>query len=214
MLRARELYADALVARWTGSDDPYRDLAGPPRRHRRWRRGWANHPGPAVRKKNTAQPGLLLRPGFTETLAAGIAIEITWTLSLSAAGLGGGADVWTYAQLLLWSVAVALLLAVAGWRAAEYHRTGARGTSAALAGAGLALGLIAGRFFTINADGGAEARRLPVTLVGAVNAALLIAFATALAAWAAYLAGCSAPGPVAGGDCSRWGRYSRPAWPY
>jgi hypothetical protein len=74
VLRAREKYADALVARWTDDPAPYRTLP-PTGWFRRW---FGHHPAPAARTAVMRDPDSLLRPGFWEVLGCALAVQIAW----------------------------------------------------------------------------------------------------------------------------------------
>ncbi|GAA0664488.1 hypothetical protein GCM10010193_14810 [Kitasatospora atroaurantiaca] len=192
VLRARELYADARVALWTGTADPYRGFTDQARpRFWRWHTWWANHPGRAARTAALQRPHSLLRPGVGEMLAAGIAVQITWNhlwQTLVTAGVANAENSWHMVLRIAWSSAVAALLGVSGLRYAEFRRAGGRARgAAALSGLALGLGLVAGRFLDVAAAG--RERSLPVTWIGAADALLLLGCATAVSCWAGYLAG-------------------------
>jgi Zn-dependent protease with chaperone function len=129
VLRSRERYADALVARWSGSSDPYRALTQAPQRRRvlRW---MAIHPSRAVRVAAMREPRSLLRPGFWEVLASGMAVQLAW-LHLTT----GLADISWYREGnesfrvmdVVWSIAVGVLVCVIAWRGAAFLRAGAPG---------------------------------------------------------------------------------------
>lgn len=190
VLRARELYADARVAGWTGTADPYRGLTADPAARRWWRAAWAKHPSRPARTAALAQPRVLLRPGVVEALAGGLAVQVAWghaALATTESGLSHAGNGWSTALQVGWSAAVAALLAVSGWRYAEFRRAGGnvRGLPA-LVGLALGLGLVAGRFLDLGT--GVSSRSLPLTWIGAIDALLLLGFSVGLASWAAYLA--------------------------
>ncbi|MFI9106163.1 M48 family metalloprotease [Streptomyces fildesensis] len=190
VLRARELYADARVAGWTGTADPYLGLTADPAARRWWRAAWAKHPSRPARTAALARPRVLLRPGFVEALAGGLAVQVAWghvSLATTESGLSHANNSWSTALQVGWSAAVAALLAVSGWRYAEFRRAGGnvRGLPA-LVGLALGLGLVAGRFLDLGT--GVSTRSLPLTWIGAVDALLLLGFSVGLASWAACLA--------------------------
>ncbi|HWO66614.1 MAG TPA: M48 family metalloprotease, partial [Umezawaea sp.] len=81
VLRARERHADVMVADLLGSVD-YLAYAGRPRG-----RGWFGpHPPPADRAAAVADRARLLRPGFGESLAYGIAAQLGWSQITFAVG--------------------------------------------------------------------------------------------------------------------------------
>ncbi|WP_033344154.1 M48 family metalloprotease [Catenuloplanes japonicus] len=141
VLRSREREADALVARWTGSDDPYRSLASG-RPHRRILRWIATHPTAAARRAALREPASLLRPGALEAFATGLALQVGYQHLLSVLRMVG----WYHADngsfdvmRVVWGVLFALPVGVIAWRGAAFRRAGGRARML-FAAPGLALG--------------------------------------------------------------------------
>ncbi|OLR94997.1 M48 family metallopeptidase [Actinokineospora bangkokensis] len=136
ILRARELHADALVARWTGDTEPYRALVERPRG--RLRALLAPHPPTPVRAAALLDPRAATRPGWWEVALAALAVQLlvpmVWTFLVSVR------EGDTRVLRLGWSLLVGVLVCVVAWRAAV-------GGSARLGlkpASGLAVGLLVG----------------------------------------------------------------------
>ncbi|MBM7773240.1 Zn-dependent protease with chaperone function [Actinokineospora baliensis] len=143
VLRAREHHADVLVAQWTGSTDPFQTLPelSSPR--------FGNHPSRAARAAVTANPALLLRPGWRPFFLSGL----MWQVLVNTVTMGAGM-LWLRSESSgpavlrwAWSLGVAVFVCVAAWRGAEYVRQGGNRRRAFLEpglglGAGLALGVL------------------------------------------------------------------------
>ncbi|GAA0590473.1 hypothetical protein GCM10010174_01830 [Kutzneria viridogrisea] len=188
VLRSRERYADALVATWTGTTDPYRALAEQPRLRRVL--SWiATHPSRAAREAAMRDPKSLLRPGFWEVLASGLAIQLAWAHLVS--GLSSvswyhsGNESFTVMRYV-WGIAVGALVCVIAWRGAAHLRAGgtARGVFA-LPGAAMGLGLALGMYLQLQEAG--EYVLQPSLLKLAVSA-VLIGVSALVCVWAGHCA--------------------------
>jgi Zn-dependent protease with chaperone function len=188
VLRSRERYADALVASWTGRQDPYQSLA---RLRRRRVFSWvAAHPSRRARDMAMRNPRSLLRPGFWEVLASGLAIQLVWshlTSGLAAIYWYRDGNESLMVMRVGWGIAIGLLVTVIAWRGAAYLRAGAeqRGVFAQ-AGLALGLGLVLGQFLRIQAVADPFAHQVsPARLV---LLASLTAASVLVCVWAGYCA--------------------------
>ncbi|MGI5504065.1 M48 family metalloprotease [Lentzea sp. CA-135723] len=140
VLRAREKYADVLVVRWTGDQDPYRVLPA-----RSWFRRWfGHHPAPAARSTAMRDPDSLLRPGFWEVLACALAVQIAWWHTTSAlrnlSWYHSGNESFLVMRIV-WVVPMAALIGLVAWRgAAGVVRCGTFLVPGLAIGTGLVLG--------------------------------------------------------------------------
>lgn len=181
VLRSREKHADAMVVRWTGVDDPYRNLS-PTRSIRRW---IATHPTRAARLAAMRDPDSLLRPGFRETLASALAVQVAWWHAV--AGLReltwyreGNASFLV--MRVAWALAAAVLVGVIAWRgAASLRASGPRRGVFAVPGLALGLGFAIGdRLDAQNVT--------PITPLGAAALALLVVTTLLVCCWAGHCA--------------------------
>jgi len=177
VLRAREKYADALVARWTDDPAPYRTLP-PTSRFRRW---FGHHPAPAARTAVMRDPDSLLRPGFWEVLGCALAVQIAWWHAV-----GGLRSLTWYREgnesfvimRVGWMIPIAALIGLVAWRGAAFGPK--RGTFA-LPGLAIGLGLALGDRL--------DAQNLnPVTVPVVIAALALIGTTTLVTVWAGYCA--------------------------
>ncbi|GAA3859702.1 hypothetical protein GCM10022243_26950 [Saccharothrix violaceirubra] len=182
VLRSREKYADAMVARWTGTDDPYRNLR-PTRSIRRW---LAVHPTRAGRLAAMRDPDSLSRPGFLETFTSALAVQIAWWHTVS-----GLQDLtWYHADnasmpvmRIVWAIGAAVLVGTVAWRGAAYLRTAGQSRRGVFALPGLALGLgfACGRFASAWGVG-------PVKPAGVVASIPLVCVALLVCCWVGHCA--------------------------
>ncbi|GLY48485.1 hypothetical protein Lesp01_21410 [Lentzea sp. NBRC 102530] len=140
VLRAREKYADVLVVRWTGDQDPYRLLPA-----RSWYRRWfGHHPAPAARSTAMRDPDSLLRPGFWEVLTCALAVQIAWwhsTTGLRNLGWYHEGNESFLVMRIVWVVPAAALIGLVAWRgAAGEVRRGTFLVPGLAIGTGLVLG--------------------------------------------------------------------------
>lgn len=186
VLRSRERYADARVAERTGSDDPYRGLADVSD-HRRILRWIAIHPSNAARTAAMRDPKSLLRNGFWEVFGSGIAVQLTWSHTVS-----GLRDIGWYREgnqsmlvmRLVWGVLMAVLVCGIAWRGAAYLRAGGTGRwTFALPGLALGSGMAVGQFLEIGqvSVGFPDALRLAALL-------LFVATVVLVTCWAGHCA--------------------------
>lgn len=177
VLRAREKYADALVARWMDDPAPYRTLP-PTGWFRRW---FGHHPAPAARAAVMRDPDSLRRPGFWEVLGCAVAAQIAWWHAVT-----GLRDLTWYREgnesfvvmRVVWMIPIAALIGLVAWRGAAFGPK--RGTFA-LPGLAIGLGLVLGdRLDAQNIN--------PVTVPVVIAALVLIGTTTLVTVWAGYCA--------------------------
>ncbi|MET8758196.1 M48 family metalloprotease [Lentzea sp. NPDC004782] len=177
VLRAREQHADAFVARWTGSAEPYRVLAP----SRWWRRWFGLHPVPAARSAAMRDPDSLLRPGFWEVLGCTAALQLAWWHTRAALQVLTWYRADNQSFLVLragWAVLITALIGLIAWRGAAF---GARRGVFAWAGLALGLGLVLGdRLDGYNFD--------PVAVLVVIAWAVLVGTAVLVTMWAGYCA--------------------------
>lgn len=182
VLRSRERYADALVARWTGTSDPYAALTDSPRRRRvlRW---IAIHPSAAARVAAMRDPRSLLRPGFWEVLLSALAVQLAWsnlTGGLSTINWYRAGNESFLVMRVVWGVVIGALVCVVAWRGSAYRRAGGTGRGTfALPGLALGLGVVLGLNLSVRTL--SPPALLPV-------AAILVA-AVLVSCWAGYCVG-------------------------
>ncbi|MGC0317053.1 M48 family metalloprotease [Kitasatospora acidiphila] len=140
VLRAREGYADALAARWTGLATVRATLAASAEGDRtRW---WHTHPRLLDRVRLLDRPERLLRPGFWEMFTAGFVVQVAGDYAYQAKS-NWNMDFGSFAfraSLEAATALPALVVVVAGWRGAAFVRSGAGGRGVYTRG-GLGLGL-------------------------------------------------------------------------
>ncbi|WP_306211709.1 M56 family metallopeptidase [Actinoplanes sp. RD1] len=187
VLRSRELYADAAAAAWTGSNDPYRSLTAQPRR--RVLRWIATHPSRGARDAVLRDATLLLRPGFAEVFAGGLALQLAWQHLSAALGQlnvvrygNHSYDIMTW----LWAAGIAAWIWVIARRGAAYREAGGTGRVFARAGLALGCGLCLGYVAALQTNGVAVDGF--VTMPGLVVMALLVGTSVVLCGWAGYCA--------------------------
>jgi Zn-dependent protease with chaperone function len=174
VLRSRERYADALVARWTGSTDPYAALAPVPRRRR-----ITIHPTRAARVEAMRDPRSLLRPGFWEVLASGLAVQLAWSHLVAVLVMLRWYTPGNLVAQAIWSVPVGVVVCLVAWRGARYGRSGF-----VVPGLGLGIGLVLGVYLGLDF----AARPLTGLGVRAVAAIAVIVAAVLVCCWAGYVA--------------------------
>ncbi|MGK4585943.1 M48 family metalloprotease [Kitasatospora sp. HPMI-4] len=142
VLRAREGYADARAAQWTGPAALRGVFAVSAERDgTRW---WHTHPRLLTRVRLLERPEGLLRPGFWETFTAAFVVQIAGDYARQAkdnwnAPTGSFAYQGTYDAA---TALTALVVVVVAWRGAAFIRSGAGGRGVyTRAGLGLGLGL-------------------------------------------------------------------------
>ncbi|MEC3976973.1 M56 family metallopeptidase [Amycolatopsis sp. H20-H5] len=186
VLRSRERFADALVAQWTETSDPYQALTQRPR-HRRVLRWITIHPSRAARVAAMEDPKSLLQPGFWEVLTNGLVIQLAWShLSQGLADISWFREGNNSFLILrvLWSVAVGVVVCVIAWRGSAYLRAGGTGRSVfTLPGLALGLGLVLGRYLDVQQAG---QLRPQLTLLTIAVSALFVAVAVLVCWWAGY----------------------------
>jgi hypothetical protein len=177
VLRAREQHADAFVARWTGTAEPYRALEP----SGWWRRWFGLHPAPAARSAAMRDPDSLLRPGFWEVLGCTVALQLAWWHV--RAGLH--ALTWFRAEnasfvvvRVVWAVLITALIVLIAWRGTAF---GARRGVFAWSGLAVGLGLVLGdRLDAYNFE--------PVTVPSVIAWTALVGTAVLVTGWAGYCA--------------------------
>ncbi|RSM85739.1 hypothetical protein DMH04_16190 [Kibdelosporangium aridum] len=191
VLRAREHHADARVSAWLGSVDPRECFpAATGRVHPRWTGWWRTHPPVQVRVAALGAPAQLLRPGFWESVLAGIALKSA-TAQVGLALLDITADSVDARVLVgrFWGLGMAVFIFVTGLRLAAFCReTAASAWRAALVPT---VGVVAGTLLALNqAAVGYMPQLLPsvATLVGALVLALIVLAALCWVSWCVGLA--------------------------
>jgi Zn-dependent protease with chaperone function len=177
VLRAREQHADAFVARWTGSTEPYR-----PAEPSGWVRRWFGlHPPPVTRYAAMRDPDSLLRPGFWEVLGCTVALQLAWWHTR----VGLHSLTWYRANnesflvmRVVWAVLITALIGLVAWRGAAF---GARRGVFALPGLAVGLGLVLGDRLDVYNFG-------PVAVPTTIAAAVLAGTAVLVTVWAGYCA--------------------------
>ncbi|MCS7482641.1 M56 family metallopeptidase [Umezawaea endophytica] len=187
VLRSRERYADALVAVWTGDADPYRTLRAVPD-HRRVLRWVAIHPSLAARNAAMSDPKSLLRNGFLEALASGVAVQLAWSHlvdGLSKIDWYRSGNESFLVMRVVWGVAVATLVCVIAWRGAAYLRAGGTGRWTFLRpGLGLGLGLVVGVELELSQAGVLT----PTSPLSVLAAGVLVLVTVLVCGWAGLVA--------------------------
>ncbi|MFC0107689.1 M48 family metallopeptidase [Kibdelosporangium aridum] len=191
VLRAREQHADARVSAWLGSVDPRECFpAATGRKHPRWTGWWRTHPSPQARVAALGAPAQLLRPGFWESVLAGIALKSATTQVGLALQLvtAESADARTLVGRI-WGLGMAVFIVVTGLRLAAFCRE----TAASVWRTAIAptAGVVAGTLLALNRTAvGYLPQLLPsiATLVGALVLASIVLAALCWMSWCAALA--------------------------
>lgn len=185
VLRSREWHADARVSRWLGSTTPSEclpSLSG----GRRWAVLLRTHPTAASRAAVLADRTFLLRPGFWESFAAGLAFQLGWIqVAMPMITWGGSPEPVLWVLHRAWGVGLAALLLVAALRTAAYRAAGG-GSRWVLVVPGLALvaGAVVGEGLPVM-GAGSLLPGLPAIIAGAVLAVQVVL----LSCWVVWLAG-------------------------
>ncbi|HET9140649.1 M48 family metalloprotease, partial [Actinophytocola sp.] len=195
VLRSRERYADAQVARWLGSTEPAECLpaSGAAAGHR-WGSWWRAHPAPHHRVAGLAHPASLLRPGFWESFAAGLAFEVAW-LQLAVPVQTWSGVPQTALELLQrsWGLGLAVLIIVLALRTAAYRAAGHTSPWVLVGpGLGIVAGIVLGESLTVLY--GSTLLPRVAGLAAGLSLAPQVILLTAWLAWVAGLVAAREPG--------------------
>ncbi|SDN68778.1 M48 family metalloprotease [Allokutzneria albata] len=183
VLRSREYHADDRVASWLGRAEPGAVLATV-RGSKRWWGGLVGkHPLPGKRVSAVAEPIRLLRPGFWEAAAAGVAIQVAWrTVVLALTNVGQSGSFALGLLGTVWGAGMAAVLLFAGARFAAFRAGGGSPSVLVLTPLGITAGLWAGQYVGVFSE-------LPgLTLL---ESAVLLALVLVLAALMWWVAHCA-----------------------
>lgn len=197
VLRARERHADVRVSAWLGSVDPRECLpATTGREHPRWTGWWRTHPSVRARVAALVAPTELLRPGFWESVLAGIALTSA-TAQVGLALQAVTADSADAGELVgrLWGFGMAVFVAVTGFRLAAYCREAA--VPAWRAAVAPTVGVVAGTLLALNQTAVGYVPRLLPSIATLVGALLLASVVLAVLCWVSWCAGLAEHAPTA-----------------
>ena len=147
VLRSREYHADDRVANWLGRAEPGEVLATV--RGSKWWWGGlvGKHPVPGKRISAVAEPVRLLRPGFWEAAAAGVAIQVAWrTVVLALTNIGQSGSFALGLLGTVWGAGTAAVVLFAGARFAAFRAAGGSPRVLVLTPLGITVGLWAGQY--------------------------------------------------------------------
>ncbi|WP_086825947.1 M48 family metalloprotease [Allokutzneria sp. NRRL B-24872] len=183
VLRSREYHADDRAADWIGRDEPGAVLATV-RASKHWWGGLiSKHPLPGKRVLAVAEPVRLLRPGFWEAAAAGVAIQIAWrTVLIALTNIGQSGSFAMGLLGAVWGAITAVVLLFAGARFAAFRAGGGSPRVLMLTPIGIAVGLWSGQYIGVfSAPPG-------ITLLELAVVAVLVLVLAALMWWVAHCA--------------------------
>ncbi|GAA4031904.1 hypothetical protein GCM10022247_66200 [Allokutzneria multivorans] len=183
VLRSREYHADDRAASWIGRDEPGAVLATV-RGSKRWWGGLVSkHPLPGKRIRAVAEPVRLLRPGFWEAVAAGVAIQIAWrTVLIALTNIGQSGSFAMGLLGTVWGAITAVVLLFAGARFAAFRAEGGSPRVLLLTPIGIAVGLWSGQYI------GVLSAPPAITLLELAVVAVLVLVLAALMWWIAHCA--------------------------
>ncbi|MFB9902928.1 M48 family metalloprotease [Allokutzneria oryzae] len=183
VLRSREYHADDRVASWLGRSAPGQVLATVRGTRLRWSAPLGKHPLPSKRISAVAEPVRLLRPGFWEAVAAGIAIQVAWrTVVLAMTNIGQGGSFALGLLGTVWGIGVATVIVLAGARYAAFRAGGGSRHVLVLTPLGLTAGIWAGQYI------GVFSAAPDITLLELGVLAVLVMVLAALMWWVAHCA--------------------------
>lgn len=202
VLRSRERHADARVSQWLGSTDPRECLPALPGTSRgRWVSLLRTHPDPGSRAAVLADRSALLRPGFWESFATGLALQLGWIqVVMPLLTWGGAPNALVVVMQRVWGLGLATVVIITALRTAAFLGSGGRSRWVLIApGVGLVAGAVLGERLQIVGGGSV----LP-GWAAVIGGALLAVQVVLLCCWVVWVA------RLISGRAARWVRVT--AW--